>query len=364
MPIEEASKWIEVILSGFCFADDQSRTHAIARIFSPYLRGIIGWIHKHPLWLFLANRPRAGKDYLNGVAQILYIGHAFEGAPLAESTDENRKYIGAALCGGRRMINFANCQGFISCGNFMSLVTNSRMSMRQLGSNNADAYMELNNEADVSISGNVGSLTYKADVADRARIIRLSFFEEDANSRTFPIPHLHDFVLEHRSDILSAIQAHVRDWITAGMPQGTRPFSSFPRWAETIGGLLAFHGYGDPCEKDGGEITGDPELESVKALFELMYDAAPDKPVKRAAILERTIKASRDDYHLNWFGDLTTARRCLSCERGFASNQAGNLRVVSRDHAPEACMGRTGVGRRSSSRAGAITLAVGGVAKE
>jgi DNA polymerase-1 len=307
MPIDEARDWIDRILFGFCFADDQSRTHAIARMFSPYLRGLIGWIHKHPLWLFLANRPRAGKDYLNGVTQILYTGHAFEGAPLAQSTDENRKYITAALCGGRRMINFANCQGFISCGNFMSLITNSRMSVRMLGSSSAEAYLDLQNEADVSISGNVGSLTYQADVADRARIVRLSFYEEDANSRTFEIPHLHDYVMEHRSDILSAIHAHVREWITAGMALGTTPFTSFPRWAEVVGGVLGHHGYGDPCLKDGGEITGDPELESVSALFELMYDAAPDKPVKRAAISALAIKASREDYHLNWFGDLNTA---------------------------------------------------------
>jgi hypothetical protein len=260
MPIEEARKWIDRILLGFCFADGQSRTHAIARMFSPYLRGIIGWIYKHPLWLFLANRPRAGKDYLNGIAQILYIGHAFEGAPLAESTDENKKYITAALCSGRRMINFANCQEFISCGNFMSLISAPTWTVRRLGSNDASADLELPVEADVSISGNTGALTYKPDVADRARIIRLSFFEENANSRTFPIPHLHDYVKEHRCDILSAIHAHVREWIIASMPLGATPFSSFPKWAETVGGLLTFHGYGDPCLNDQGEISGDPEL--------------------------------------------------------------------------------------------------------
>ena len=57
-------------------------------------------------------------------------------------------------------------------------------------------------------------------------------------------------------------------------------------------------------------------------------------------------------------------RRCLFCGRRFASNQQGYLRVFSRDHAPETCMGRTGVGRRPSTRARAIALAVGRVAKE
>ena len=49
-----------------------------------------------PLWTFTANRPRAGKDYLNGVAQTLYYGYAFEDSPL-ECSEETQKRITAAL---------------------------------------------------------------------------------------------------------------------------------------------------------------------------------------------------------------------------------------------------------------------------
>ena len=236
MPLEEARGWIDELLGSFCYADAQSKTHSLARLFSPYMRGIIGFGHKHPLWFFLANRPRAGKDYLNGCTQIIYLGHAFEGAPLALDPGENRKYITAALCSGRRMINFANCQGPINCPNFMSLITNNRMGgLRMLGSSDAAADLELRNEADISISANEGRAQWQEDVAMRARFIRLAFFEEDANSRLFPIPHLHDWVLKHRAEILSAIHAHVREWWVAGAPLGTTPFNSFPHWAEKVG---------------------------------------------------------------------------------------------------------------------------------
>jgi len=57
-------------------------------------------------------------------------------------------------------------------------------------------------------------------------------------------------------------------------------------------------------------------------------------------------------------------RRRPFCERRFAANQAGNLGIFSRDHAPKVRMGRTGVGRSSATRAGAKILAVGGAAKE
>jgi len=43
-----------------------------------------------------------------------------------------------------------------------------------------------------------------------------------------------------------------------------------------------------------------------------------------------------------------------------AFSRTANLCVVARDHAPKARMGRTGIGRRASARAGPITLAIGG----
>ena len=59
------------------------------------------------------------------------------------------------------------------------------------------------------------------------------------------------------------------------------------------------------------------------------------------------------------FGGYLRQRR-LFCERRLATKRASNLRAVSRDHAPETCMGRTGVGRRPATRTRAITLAVVG----
>ena len=61
-------------------------------------RGIMGFEKRTPLWLFMANRPRAGKDYLNGVAQTLYYGHSFEDAPIAaDDARETAKRITTAI---------------------------------------------------------------------------------------------------------------------------------------------------------------------------------------------------------------------------------------------------------------------------
>ena len=65
MPIEEAKKRVGIVLSGLCFTNDQSKTHAIARLITPFGRAMLGWTTRVPLWFYTANRPRAGKDYLS-----------------------------------------------------------------------------------------------------------------------------------------------------------------------------------------------------------------------------------------------------------------------------------------------------------
>src|SRR5262245_37448329 len=85
MPIEDARHVLEQTYSGFCFKNNQSKVHVFARLITPYLRGIIGFRHRVPLWFYNANRPRAGKDYCAGVAQIVYLRHAFEDAPLGNN---------------------------------------------------------------------------------------------------------------------------------------------------------------------------------------------------------------------------------------------------------------------------------------
>ena len=60
---EDSLLLIEELLSGFCFADAQAKTNAIAKLLSPYCRGLMGWSARMPLWVFEANRERSGKDY-------------------------------------------------------------------------------------------------------------------------------------------------------------------------------------------------------------------------------------------------------------------------------------------------------------
>src|SRR5258708_33646141 len=101
----------------------------------------------------------AGKDYCNGVSQIVYQGRAFEDAPIGESSEETRKRITSALVAGRRMMYFANCQFHLSDPTLLTAITDSTFRVRMLGRTDANRDLELQNEREFGLSANIGLTT-------------------------------------------------------------------------------------------------------------------------------------------------------------------------------------------------------------
>ena len=323
LDIEQALKILEDAHSGFEFKNAQSRTHAYARFLTPYFRGIIGFLEPVPCWFFNANRPRAGKDYLSGITQITYEGFAFEDAALSDNADETCKRITAGLLAGRRFFHFANCQGYLRDKYFIQAITGSAWRVRLLGSNNAQSDLLIPNEAEYSLSANTG-LTYREDVEPRLRKIELAYYEEDANSRIFPVEDLHGWARRERYLLLSAVHTFYQYWVQNGCPE-SHPFTSYKRWGKIVGGVLKLARLGDPTlpHDEGPLIAGDPRTAAVKAVFELCYDRYPElwKDKKDISTL---IAANQDqDERLEWFGDFsddrTKKKAALKLGQAFAS---------------------------------------------
>ena len=304
--LKRAKEVLDETLEGFAWKNDQSKVHAIARILTPYARGIMGFHARPPLWYFNGNRPRAGKDYLAGVAQIVYLGHAFEDASLGEDSEETRKRITAAIVSGRRMMHFANCQGFIESAPFIQAITAQVWRTRALGSTSAESDLELPNEIEYSISANVG-LSYREDLEPRLRKIELAFYDEHENSRLFPKAFLHDWVAENRPLILSAVACFFEYWIENDMPAGLTPFNSFPEWAAVIGGVMHTCELGNPClpHEDKDIIGGDRRTTAMRALYELIFALRPNLWTPKQDIFELIEANQHLDDRLEWFGDFT-----------------------------------------------------------
>jgi hypothetical protein len=314
IPIDHAKDIINKIHKGFCLKDDQDRTHAIARFLTPYLRGIMGFNHRVPCWFYEGNRPGCGKDYLAGVTQVTYQGSAFEDAAIGSGAfgtgpEETRKRITAYLVSGRRMVHFANCQQHIEDEYLIQAITASTFNARMLGSTSAKSDLYLPNEIDYSISANIG-LTFREDMERRIRKISMAYYQEDENSRTFETPYLHEWIKENRTVVLSAVHTLFKTWWDAGHPKCETPFASFKKWAEVVGGVMEFHGYGNPClpHQIPSAVGGDLQKNAMTALFQLGYQESitcDDKWWKKVQLFELIKDHQDDDDRLQWFGDMS-----------------------------------------------------------
>jgi DNA polymerase-1 len=301
MTVAEAKQVIGDIFGDFCFTSRQDKVHAVARLITPFVRGIMGLTARAPLWLHIANRPRAGKDYLAGVIMLLYIGELLEDAPLEKNSEETRKRITAALMSGRQFMHFANCQGHINDAALIGAITARVLRMRNLGSTASEADLELANEIEFSMSANVG-VTYREDIEPRTRRIGLEFFDEDPNKRLFRRPDLHAYVRANRGRILGAIKAFVDAWIKQSMPPGITPFTSFPEWARVVGGIMQVNGLGDPCLPHATEleIGGDLRERAMRAVYRIGYAKWPKLWIPKDQLFNALAEA--DDEDLQWFG--------------------------------------------------------------
>jgi hypothetical protein len=79
-----------------------------------------------------------------------------------------------------------------------------------------------------------------------------------------------------RADILAALWAMIREWDIAGRPKPKRTHSSFPRWAEIIGGIVEFVGYGCPLESAEIQSAADTDGADMRELVKVL-DCTPVK---------------------------------------------------------------------------------------
>ena len=291
MPLEEAKEILKEVYKEFCFEGEQDYYNAIAAMMTPFLRGLFttGFNTRAPVYCYEANRERSGKDFCAGITGMIYEGNAIEEAPISAGeyrasggNDELRKKLISAMISGKKRLHFSNNKGHLNSAVFESVTTATRFTDRLLGKNIEVAF---DNEMDFSFSGNIG-MTLTPDLANRTIFIKLFLDIEDANQRHFERPSLHNWVLENRDRILSALYSLARNWFDKGSPAGSVPFASYPEWARVCGGIMEAAGYGSPCLRDR-ELSGvsiDSETDEMKELFEYCYAACPDISMSKLEI--------------------------------------------------------------------------------
>ncbi len=287
MSLEDAKGLLlDEVYGEFAFKSPQDRVNAIAHLLTPFCRGLFSReTIRSPLFMYIANREGAGKDYAAGIVTTTHEGEAAEDPPVTKaesvSDEEFRKKILAAFRMGRSLIHSSNNKGYLNSAELEALITKEMYRDRQLGRNEL---LEFPNILTISLSANTG-LTYPADLQRRAIFVNLFLDLEDPNTRVFRHPDLHGWVKEHRSDMLSALYALVKNWVDKSMPKSKQPFASFPEWQAVVGGILEAAGIGTPLQNDTlNAIGGDEETNSMRQLYAAAYEAWGQEWVPKAKI--------------------------------------------------------------------------------
>lgn len=336
MPLEEAKNILYNTLKEFCFETRSDYINAISALLTPFLRGIFktGFNTRSPVYAYMANRERSGKDYLAGITGILYEGLALEEPPISNGeyrssggNDELRKKIISSMRSGKKRLHFSNNKGHLNNSVFESVTTATRFSDRLLGKNKEVAF---DNEIDFSFSGNMG-ITLTPDLANRTMFINLFLDMEDANKRKFSNPNLHLWVLNNRNTILSALYSLIRNWFDNDCPDGSYPFASFPEWSRVCGGIMETAGYENPCKKDVKEtgVSIDSETDEMKELFELCYLGRGDTWIDKHDI-KMMIEQSNIMTYMDWKNRSSQTKFGIKLNK-FVGRILSDIRLIVQD---------------------------------
>ena len=318
---------------GFWWKDEEARTLALARLLTPYCRGLMDF-KRGPCWIFDGNRPGVGKDTLANITIVLFTGHSLTGAA-PKNDDEMRKRITTNIRAGAQFFHIANLKGELDYPSLEAATDASGVwEDRLLGSN---TQLRLMNEVEYSISAN--GAVWTPDIQRRSRVIELHCGLEDLGSHQYRHSDILGLVAENRSKILSALHALVQHWDRRGRPSGPTPFSSFPQWGDVVGGILTACGFLDPCRPQAvGIIGGDQSTRVMAEFFQLAHEEFGDAPVRKE-VFQQFIKSTAEIHELFDEHDFATAgglskfgRHLMSFTDRTLGGVAFSYHATSRNH--------------------------------
>lgn len=281
------------LFADFDFEDDFSQGLAVARLITPYCRGLMGWGTRSPCWFISAEGPRSGKDYLAKMAPMLFEGIASEDAPLDASEDEVKRRITASVIAGLSFIHFGNCRGPLDSPSLESAITSEVWTDRVIGTSET---VRMPIESIFSLSYNSSDLgAVSLDLRLRSRNIHLVDAldgPDDRNKRDFRGRNLmRELTVDYtRTRIVAAIAALLRKWIAEGCPDGPI-FSSFPEWGKIVGGVIMSNFSVDVTKTENRDTLPTPPVTSAfekefEELIGLIADDARRRTVDFQGILD------------------------------------------------------------------------------
>ena len=273
MPLSEAKRIIDELLCEFPFADTgRSKAVAVSAMVGLFAAGLLPQGALRPVFIYLANAEGAGKTMLAKCAISPVHGLVKTDGDLKDKAETSKELL-TAVIEARPYILFDNCKKHLDSPYLEAFATSVLWSGRVLGV--SKSFCGANNVT-VFVTGN--GCTVSPDMRRRSLFVELFMEDERAEDRKFRRELDEAALLAMRVDILAALWAFVREWDAAGRPKPSRTHSSFPRWAEIIGGIVEFAGYGCPLDTAEIQSASDIDGADMRELVKLLAEG--DEPVK------------------------------------------------------------------------------------
>lgn len=233
-----------------------------------------------------------GKTLLARCIGILATGTDPAVLPPADTDDETRKRLFAALRDGHRVLLWDNVREPLGGAALDSFLTAGTFADRVLGES---ATVALPNRAMFITTGNNIRLT--GDTCRRIFVARLDAESERPYARDFDFDPA-QLCMRDRLDIVVAVLTIIRAWIETGRPRTAEGrTASFEDWDDLVRQPLCWiagHAVGDgdlpavadPLQSAVRAFEADPETAKLRAVLAAWWDAFAD--------LSRTVKAAVD----------------------------------------------------------------------
>jgi hypothetical protein len=295
LTLASAKKIIDELLEEFPFADaGRSKAVAVSAMLSLFAVGLLPQEALRPIFIYLANAEGAGKTLLAKCAISPVHGLVKTDGDLKDKTETAKELLTATI-EARPYILFDNCKRHLDSPHLEAFATSTSWNGRILGVSRSFCG---ENNVIVLITGN--GCTVSPDLRRRALFVELLMEQERAEDREFHRILDDAELLVMRSDILAALWAMVREWDIAGRPKPGRTHSGFPRWAENIGGIVEFAGYGCPLESPEIQCAADIDGADMRELVKLLDDGEPKEfgdllsTARKHGLFERLIGSDGD----------------------------------------------------------------------
>jgi hypothetical protein len=242
LPLDEGRAVLEDQTCDFPFATKADRANFIGLMLTVLLRPAIG--EPVPMHLVGASMERTGKGKLASIV----LGCTMFGSPIPETQigtreEEREKRIGAALLGGKTVLNLDNLAGYLDSAALASLLTSNVYEFRELG---LSRLRQIPNGMTIIATGN--NVQASSEISKRIVPITLQPQSETPHTRTdYRHPQLQEYILSQRERILGALLGFVASWRDAGRPMGRVVLGGFERHGAVVGGIMAHAGYPEWC---------------------------------------------------------------------------------------------------------------------